>query len=37
MSIVFIVLFGLMLIGVPVAFAIMSSGVAYLAITDTNY
>lgn len=36
MSIVFVVLFGLVLIGVPVAFAIMSSGVAYLAITDTN-
>ena len=33
---VFVVLFGLMLVGVPVAFAIMSSGVAYLAITDTN-
>lgn len=36
MGLVFIVLFGLMLIGVPVAFAIMTSGVAYLAITDTN-
>ena len=36
MSLVFIVLFGLMLIGVPVAFAIMSSGLVYLSITSTN-
>ena len=31
MTLVFIILFGLMLVGVPVAFAIISSGVAYLA------
>ncbi len=36
MGLVFLVLFGLMLVGVPVAFAIMTSGVTYLAITDTN-
>ena len=36
MTIVFIVLFGLMLLGVPVAFAILSSGMAYLAVTDTS-
>ena len=36
MGLVFIVLFGLMLLGVPVAFAIISSGVTYLAITDVN-
>lgn len=36
MGLVFIVLFALMLIGVPVAFAIMSAGISYLAITNTN-
>lgn len=36
MTIVFIVLFGLMLLGVPVAFAILSSGMAYLATTGTS-
>lgn len=36
MGLVFIVLFALMLVGVPVAFAIISSGVTYLAITDVN-
>lgn len=36
MSLVFIVLFGLMLLGVPVAFAIMSSGLVYLTTTGTN-
>ena len=33
MTLVFIVLFGLMLLGVPVCFAILSAGVAYLAET----
>lgn len=36
MTLVFIVLFGLMLLGVPVAFAILSSGMAYLVSTDTS-
>lgn len=36
MTLVFVLLFGLMLIGVPVAFAIMSSGLVYLTITETN-
>ena len=36
MTIVLIVLFGFMLLGVPVAFAILSSGMAYLAATDTS-
>lgn len=36
MGLVFFVLFGLMLVGVPVAFSIMTSGITYLAITDTN-
>lgn len=36
MTIVFVVLFGLMLLGVPVAFAILSSGMAYLATTGTS-
>ena len=36
MGLVFLVLFGLMLVGVPVAFSIMTSGITYLAITDTN-
>lgn len=33
MTLVFIVLFGLMLLGVPVCFAILSAGIAYLAET----
>ena len=36
MTIVFAVLFGLMLLGVPVAFAILSSGMAYLFTTGTS-
>lgn len=36
MTLVFIVLFGLMLLGVPVAFAIMSAGMTYLAATGTS-
>lgn len=36
MTLVFIILFGLMLLGVPVAFAILSSGMAYLVSTDTS-
>lgn len=34
MSIVFMILFGCMLLGVPVAFAILSSGIAYLSLND---
>ena len=37
MTAVFIVLFGFMLLGVPVAFAIMSSGMAYLVSTGTSF
>ena len=37
MTAVFIVLFGFMLLGVPVAFAIMSSGMAYLVSTGTIF
>ena len=36
MTLVFVILFGLMLLGVPVAFAILSSGMAYLATTGTS-
>lgn len=36
MTIVLIALFGLMLIGLPVAFSIMSSGMVYLATTGTS-
>ena len=36
MTVVLIILFGLMLLGVPVAFAILSSGVTYLATTGTS-
>ena len=36
MNLVFILLFGLMLIGVPVAFAIMTAGFSYLVTTGTN-
>lgn len=36
MTLVFIVLFGLMLLGVPVCFAIMSSGMVYLVETGTS-
>lgn len=36
MTLVFIVLFGLMLLGVPVAFAILSAGMTYLATTNTS-
>lgn len=34
---VFVVLFGFMLLGVPVAFAILSSGMAYLVSTGTSF
>lgn len=37
MSTVIIALFGLMLIGVPVAFAIMSSGMVYLTLHGTSF
>lgn len=37
MTIVFVVLFGLMLLGVPVAFAILSSGMAYLVVTGNSF
>ena len=33
MTLVLVVLFGLMLLGIPVAFAILSAGMAYLATT----
>lgn len=36
MTVVLIILFGLMLLGVPVGFAILSSGVTYLATTGTS-
>ena len=36
MTLVFLILFGLMLIGVPVAFAIMTAGFSYLVTTGTN-
>ena len=36
MTLVFIILFGFMLLGVPVAFAILSSGIAYLVSNDTS-
>lgn len=36
MTIVLIVLFGLMLLGVPVAFAILSAGMAYLTTSDVS-
>ena len=37
MAIVFIILFGLMLIGTPVAFAILTAGIAYLQQTDQSF
>ena len=36
MTLVFIALFGLMLLGVPVAFAILSAGMTYLAATGAS-
>ena len=36
MTLVFIALFGLMLLGVPVAFAILSAGMTYLATTGSD-
>lgn len=36
MTLVFLVLFGLMLIGVPVAFSILSAGMTYLALTGVR-
>ncbi len=37
MTLVLLALFGLMLLGVPVAFSIISSGMVYLNITDTSF
>lgn len=37
MTLVFIILFGFMLLGVPVAFAILSSGMAYLVTTGSSF
>ena len=36
MTLVFLVLFGLMLIGVPVAFSILSAGMTYLVLTGVR-
>ncbi len=37
MTLVLIALFGLMLLGIPVAFAIMSSGMVYLTVTNASF